>query len=305
MPDYNRPLQFGFFLDPSASNPDRTLEIAHLIDEAGFDLIGIQDHPYQHRHFDTMALIGVILGQTSRVSVFPDVANLPLRPPVMLAKAAATLDLLSGGRFELGLGAGAFWDAINAMGGPVRSPGEAVASLREAVELIRASWTSRSLRFDGEFYTAIGALPGPPPARPIGIWLGVYGPRMLELTGRLADGWVPSMPYAAPAKTIGMQAAIDAAALATGRDPSSIQRIYNIAGDVSPVLESGDKPDDTQIVGPISFWIETLVRLATGYGFDTFIWMATPTGPRLKMFMDEIAPAVLDRVASIRQARGL
>jgi alkanesulfonate monooxygenase SsuD/methylene tetrahydromethanopterin reductase-like flavin-dependent oxidoreductase (luciferase family) len=304
MPDYRRPLQFGFFLDPSASNPGRTLEIAHLIEEAGFDLIGIQDHPYRHRHFDTMALIGVILGQTSRIRVFPDVANLPLRAPAMLAKSAATLDLLTGGRFELGLGAGAFWDAIKAMGGPGRTPGESVRSLREGIELIRQFWTARSVRYDGEFYSAMGARPGPMPAREIGIWLGVYGPRMLELTGALADGWVPSMPYAAPEKTIAMNAAIDTAASAAGRDVASIRRIYNIGGDVSPVLESGESPQDTQIVGPISFWIETLTRLATDYGFDTFVWMATPTGPRLKMFMDEIAPAVRERVETIRAARG-
>jgi len=86
MADYGHDLQFGFFLDPSTGNPDRTVEIAHILDELGFDLIGIQDHPYQQRHFDALALIGYILGQTERIRVFQDVGNLPLRPPVMLAK---------------------------------------------------------------------------------------------------------------------------------------------------------------------------------------------------------------------------
>src|SRR5262245_45637650 len=117
MPDYGHDLQFGFFLDPSTGDPRRTLEIAQIIDELGYDLIGIQDHPYQQKHFDAMALIAYILGQTEKVRVFPDVANLPLRLPAMLAKQAATLDQLSGGRFELGLGASAFWDAIRPMGG--------------------------------------------------------------------------------------------------------------------------------------------------------------------------------------------
>jgi len=111
VPDYGHDLQFGFFLDPSTSDPARTIEVAHILDDLGYDLIGIQDHPYQAKHFDAMALSGYILGATKRIRVFPDVANLPLRPPLMLAQEAATLDQLSGGRFELGLGAGG--DAIH------------------------------------------------------------------------------------------------------------------------------------------------------------------------------------------------
>ena len=123
MPDYGHDLQFGFFLDPATGNPERTVEIAHILEDLGYDLIGIQDHPYEQKHFDAMALIGYLLGHTDRIRIFPDVANLPLRAPTMLAKEAATLDQLSGGRFELGLGAGAFWDAIRAMGGPVAARG--------------------------------------------------------------------------------------------------------------------------------------------------------------------------------------
>ena len=101
MVDYGHDLQYGFFLDPSTGHPERTVEIARILDELGYDLIGVQDHPYQQKHFDAMALMAYILGQTERVRVFPDVANLPLRSPLMLAKEAATLDQLSGGRFEL------------------------------------------------------------------------------------------------------------------------------------------------------------------------------------------------------------
>ena len=99
MADYGHDLQFGFFVDPSTGNPDRTVEIARILDDLGYDLIGIQDHPYQQKHFDALSLIAYLLGQTERVRIFPDVANLPLRSPVMLAKEAATLDQLSGGRF--------------------------------------------------------------------------------------------------------------------------------------------------------------------------------------------------------------
>jgi len=82
-------------------------ELARLADTLGLDLLGIQDHPYVSRFFDTMSLISVLLAETRRLRIFPNVASLPLRPPALLAKSAASLDILSGGRFELGIGAGA------------------------------------------------------------------------------------------------------------------------------------------------------------------------------------------------------
>jgi len=99
----------------------------------------------------TWTLLSMVAATTSRVGLFPDVANLPLRPPAVLAKAAASLDVLSGGRFELGLGAGGFWDAIEAFGGPRRSPSESYAALAEVIEVIRKVWSGeRNLRFEGE-----------------------------------------------------------------------------------------------------------------------------------------------------------
>src|SRR4249920_2293351 len=193
--DYGREVTFGYFLIPNAADP--LLDIAREEERRGLDSIGIQDHPYQRRFVDTWTLMSMIAAVTSRVTIFPDVANLPLRPPAVLAKSAASLDLLSGGRFELGLGAGGFWDAIEAYGGPRRSPGEAYAALDEAIDVTRKVWSGeRNLRFDGTYYhlggAHSGANSGPLPAHPIGIWLGVHGPRALRLTGAKADGWVPS-----------------------------------------------------------------------------------------------------------------
>ena len=303
MPDYGHELQFGFFLDPTTTDPARTLEITRILDDLGYDLIGIQDHPYQQRHFDAMALIGVILGQTRRIRVFPDVANLPLRPPAMLAKQAATLDQLSGGRFELGLGAGNFWDAIRAMGGPVREPRDAITALRDAIEIIQGFWTGQTLRYEGEIYQAVGARPGPVPAHEIGIWLGVLGPRALRLTGELAGGWVPSMSYVSPARAAESNKIIDEAARAAGRDLAAVRRIYNINGDVAPVVESGGSDDDTQIVGPRDHWVAVLTHLAVDHGFSSFILWGVPTAPRLRMFIEEIAPAVKAGVAEARLAQ--
>jgi alkanesulfonate monooxygenase SsuD/methylene tetrahydromethanopterin reductase-like flavin-dependent oxidoreductase (luciferase family) len=304
MADYGHDLQFGFFLDPSTGDPARTVEIARVLDDLGFDLIGVQDHPYQAKHFDALALIAYLLGRTERIRFFPDVANLPLRPPAMLAKQAATLDQLGGGRFELGLGAGAFWEPIRAMGGSVREPKEALAALRESIDLVRAYWSGRTVRHEGEIYRAVGARPGPLPAHEIAIWLGVLGPRALRLTGELADGWIPSMAYVPPAQAARSNAIIDEAARAAGRDPAAIRRIYNLGGDVAPVVEAGSSDDDPQIVGPRDHWVEVLTHLAVDHGFSAFVLWGVPTAPRLRMFIEEIAPAVKERVAEVRASRG-
>jgi alkanesulfonate monooxygenase SsuD/methylene tetrahydromethanopterin reductase-like flavin-dependent oxidoreductase (luciferase family) len=118
MPDYGHDIQFGYFLIPDASDPQGVLETALLTDRLGYDLLAVQDHPYQRRHLDTLSLLAVILGQTERIDVMQDVGNVPLRPPAVFAKAAASLDLLSGGRFKAGLGAGGFLEPAEAMGAP-------------------------------------------------------------------------------------------------------------------------------------------------------------------------------------------
>ncbi len=109
---------FGVFPVPETEKVQQLVEQVLLADRLGLDLVGIQDHPYQRRHLETWTLLSYLAGRTERVRLFPDVANLPLRRPALLAKAAASLDVLSGGRVELGLGAGAFWEAIRAWDGP-------------------------------------------------------------------------------------------------------------------------------------------------------------------------------------------
>jgi alkanesulfonate monooxygenase SsuD/methylene tetrahydromethanopterin reductase-like flavin-dependent oxidoreductase (luciferase family) len=160
--DYGRPVRFGVFVTPLAT--EEPLRLGVLADELGFDLLGIQDHPYQRRFFDTWTLLTAIAMRTERISLFPDVANLPLRPPAMLAKAAASLDILSGGRLELGLGAGGFWDAIVAYGGPRRTPAESVSAVEEAIQVIRLLWSGQhGIRYEGKIYELKGAHSGPLP----------------------------------------------------------------------------------------------------------------------------------------------
>src|SRR4051812_6585629 len=218
-------VEFGIFPVPNAEQAGEILEHVLAAERAGLDLVGIQDHPYQRRFLDTWSLTPFLAARPERIRFFPDVANLPLRSPAVMAKAAATIDLLSTGRFELGLGAGAFWEGIGAMGGPTRSGKESVDALEEAIEVIRLMWSGgRSVSYEGQYYTLGGLHPGPRPAPPIGIWLGRYGPSMRRVVGSLADGWIPSLPRLPVEDVPPRHRAIDEAARAAGRDPAAIRR---------------------------------------------------------------------------------
>jgi|SRR5947209_7059248 len=298
MSDYQQEIHFGANVDPTASDAGWPLRLSRVIEQLGLEYIGMQDHPYNPGFLDTWTLMATLLQATERVHIFPNVANLPLRPPVMLAKAAATLDVLSGGRVELGLGAGAFREGIEAMGGPGRSRGESVEALEEAVQIIRAYWKGdRALRFDGKYYVVKGARPGPRPAHSIGLWLGSYGPRALGVLGRLADGWLPSSSYAPPERLPEMQQRIDMAALAAGRQPRDIRRIYNVMGLIT------EGPVQTLFTGPVHYWVDELTRLAVEVGMDTFIyWPADDRLRQIERFATEVVPAVQEQVASSRGA---
>jgi alkanesulfonate monooxygenase SsuD/methylene tetrahydromethanopterin reductase-like flavin-dependent oxidoreductase (luciferase family) len=100
-------IRFGISVVPAVERVEAIRDLVRYADSAGVQLVGIQDHPYQRHFVDTWSLVGTLIAETRDVSFFTDVASLPLRPPAVMAKAAATLDILSGGRFELGLGGGA------------------------------------------------------------------------------------------------------------------------------------------------------------------------------------------------------
>jgi alkanesulfonate monooxygenase SsuD/methylene tetrahydromethanopterin reductase-like flavin-dependent oxidoreductase (luciferase family) len=297
--DYGHQIEFGYFLIPDAGDPDGVLETARLADRLGYDLLAVQDHPYQRAHLDALALLGVILAQTERIRVFQDVGNLPLRPPAVFAKAAATLDLLSSGRFEAGLGGGGFLDAAHAMGAAALTPGESLEALEEAVAILRASWSDeRSVRFDGRHYRLEGARVGPKPAHEIGIWLGAAKPRALALTGRVADGWAaPLMSYQPPAAAAEAQTIIDRAAREAGRDPGEIRRIYNMSGAFTTAAPAPARDTDEAIVGPPDHWAEVLTHFALDLGFGTFILIAEPDPDTLRTFIEDVAPQVRERVA--------
>jgi alkanesulfonate monooxygenase SsuD/methylene tetrahydromethanopterin reductase-like flavin-dependent oxidoreductase (luciferase family) len=225
------------------------------------------------------------------------VLNLPLRPPAVLARAAASLDLLSDGRFELGIGAGGFWDAIEAMGGPRREPAEAVAAFGEALDIIRAIWDPSErggVRVDGAHYRVRGAKRGPAPVHPIPIWVGAVGPRMLRLIAKRADGWLPSLSYVPRPALIRGNQIIDEAAVAFGRDPREIRRLLNISGSFA----SGD---EVFLQGPPQQWVDQLLPFVLEDGFATFV-LATDDPSTIERWGAEVAPALRNAVAAERQS---
>jgi alkanesulfonate monooxygenase SsuD/methylene tetrahydromethanopterin reductase-like flavin-dependent oxidoreductase (luciferase family) len=295
-----RTVQFGLSLVPSVADMSKLRDLARLADTLGLDLLGIQDHPYVSRLFDTMSLIAMLLAETRRLRLFPNVASLPLRPPTMLAKSAASLDILSGGRFELGIGSGASWEGIAAMGERRLKPGEAIQALEEGIAVMRAIWNGHgSLRYDGKYYSLRGLQPGPRPAHTMGIWVGAVGENMLHLTGRLADGWAAPIVSYLPYERWGWaQDAIDIGARQVGRDPSSILRVANLVGSITNRPDSGQPRGNAPIEGNSAYWIEVLASLALATRFDTFIfWPQAPSSEQIERFAREVAPGVREAVA--------
>ncbi|MFC9689128.1 LLM class flavin-dependent oxidoreductase [Kribbella sp. NPDC056951] len=289
-------VQFGVSINP-ALDVENGYRLAAAAEHSGLSLIGVQDHPYVNNYIDAFVFIGQLLARTRSLSVLSDVANLPLRPPAMLARTASALSRVSGGRFVLGLGAGGYWDAITSMGMPRRSSAEGRRALAEAVQLMRELWQpGAKVTRNGEF-ASVSGLAGQGPAVPI--WIGAQGPRTLAVTGRLGDGWaapIPSyLPYEqyAPANAI-----IDRAAEETGRLPAAVTRVVQLVGTINPTTHStthrspdlvGAEPIRTDARG----WAETLVRLATEQPFTVFVfWPEKGDEMQVRRFGEEVAPMV-------------
>jgi len=288
MTDYGHELKFGTFITPQSQRPKQPVVLAQFSERAGLDLVTFQDHPYQPAFLDTLTLLAWVLASTEKVHVAGDVHNLPLRPPAVLARAAASLDRLSSGRFELGLGPGGFWDGIAAMGGPRRTPGEAVAAVSEAIDIMRAIWNTEErggVRVAGQVFQVVGAKRGPQPAHDISIWLGAAGPRMLRLVGEKADGWLPSLFGRLTVADLARgNRIIDEAATAAGRDPRSIRRLVNFSGAFA-------SSNDGFLHGPAEQWVDQLLPLVLDDGFGTF-FLADDEPDAIQRFGEEVAPAL-------------
>jgi hypothetical protein len=194
---------------------------------------------------------------------------------------------LSHGRVELGIGAGSNWDAIEAMGVRRLDPRDRVKALEEGIYVIRELWDTGKrggVQFDGTHYQLSGTPRGPKPVHDVGIWVGAFKPLMLQLVGRVADGWLPTIPAIQASDLAAGNAVIDAAAIRAGRDPRAIRRLLNITAIVNAL------PPEAAA---------ELTRLALTDGISAFI--VGGDDPRaFATFASEVVPRVREAVEEAR-----
>ena len=253
---------FGTGVNGGLTDASRLRARARLADDLGYDLLSIMDHPYAENRPEAYTALAVMLGETHRISGYVGVTNLPLRPAPLLARALSTLSAFTGGRVVLGLGSGGFWDEITKLGVSPLRPIQAVRAFEEAIELVRAlSGGGREpVTFDGTYYQVHGVYPAPVPDAPI--WTGSSGRTALQITGRLADGWIPSR--AADWTSEHYQWArplIDRAAVDAGRDPSDVLTYFNLPGTLTAEpLRHPRSEDGRWVGGSPEQWVDELTR---------------------------------------------
>jgi alkanesulfonate monooxygenase SsuD/methylene tetrahydromethanopterin reductase-like flavin-dependent oxidoreductase (luciferase family) len=280
-------LIFGVGVPTSAAPGDDPAGLAREAERLGYDFVSAADHPCgSNPSYETMTMLTWIAARTSRVKVASRVLAVPFRRPAMVAKLAASLDLLSSGRFILGLGGGYSDQEIASLGGPVLSPAEKIDGLAEAIQIIRGAWTQSGFTQEGRHHSVHNLEMEPKPAVPIPVWLGAFGPRALAVTGRLADGWIPSLGYMPVEEIPVMRRRIDAVAEAAGRRPDQIRSVLNLSIRVDPDAQA--QPD--AVAGSANQVVSQL-RDLLGLGFTGFNFMTS--GPDQITSMRRLAEDVL------------
>jgi probable F420-dependent oxidoreductase len=274
-------------------DPDHLVDRARRAEALGFDLLSISDHLHaDHPTYEPWTALTWVASATDRISVLTNVLGLPYRAPAVTAKMAETLDRLSGGRLVLGLGVGGYDEEFAAFGLGRRTPGEKVAALDEAVRLIRSLWTEQAVSFAGEHFAAAGARIEPKPSHHIPLWLGTYGPRSLRLTGRLADGWLPSLPRLALDDAVAMRAVVRGGAEAAGRDPDEV----TCAGNVVVTIDAARSPTPQRIAGSSQAVAEQFVAIVRA-GF-TVLQIVFTSPEQDELFAHQVIPVIRDELST-------
>jgi len=287
MPDFGHALQFGTFPEPLAQPPDHAFGLAVRSERWGYDVVAFQDHPYMGDYLDVWTLMSWVAARTSRIRIASNVINLGMRSPALTAKAAATIDLLCGGRFELGVGAGNRWEAMAGMGVRQLRHGQAIDALDEALDVIAGSWATDQpspLVLSGRYHALTGMHRGPGAAHRIPICISAYQPRMLNLVGRRADAWTAGLGRnQTRSQWQQASAMIDDAARRAGRRPADIRRHAGINGGFGTSTEF--------LQGPPAQWVDQLLPSVVEDGVSTFL-LATDDPPTLQRFAAEVIPAL-------------
>ncbi|MEV4199567.1 LLM class flavin-dependent oxidoreductase [Micromonospora globbae] len=289
--NYGHRLEFGTLVTPVATSPATPVALARRSEELGYDLVAFRDDPDQPAHLDIWTLLAWVAGRTERIHLAASVRSVPLRSPAVLARSAASLDLLSGGRLELALGVGDAPEAVEAMGGPRLDPHQAVESVGEALDVIRDMLdTDRqdALRYSGAHHRLAGAERGPLSAHHIPFWLDGDDGRLLRLVGTKADGWLATLDRTGPDGLRAGNKIIDEAAREADRDPAEIRRLVTISGVFADTRRGF-------LDGPPAAWVEDLLPLVVEDGVGTLVVATDDTGT-MERFAREVVPALREAV---------
>jgi alkanesulfonate monooxygenase SsuD/methylene tetrahydromethanopterin reductase-like flavin-dependent oxidoreductase (luciferase family) len=283
---------FGLGISPKAGPGFDPVGTGTRAEELGFDFLSISDHPEgTEPTWEAWTVLSWIAARTSTIRLGTRVLGVPYRPPAMVAKMAETFDRLSGGRLILGLGGGHSDEEFRAFGLNVPSPRDKVDGLGEAIRIIRGLWTEPAFTLHGRLFRTEAANLSPKPEHRIPIWLGTFGPRALDLTGRLADGWIPSHGHAPPEIVPGLRNRIITAALDAGRDPDEITCAYHIQLNLNGSDEPGVLTGET---GLIADQLVSFTKL--GFTALSLVPVGSDRETQLERIAAEIIPAVRSQI---------
>jgi probable F420-dependent oxidoreductase len=280
----------GLDVSTSAAPGADPVSDARQAERLGFDFVSISDHLHGTTPtYETWTLLTWLAAATSRIGLATRVLAAPYRHPAVVAKMAETLDRLSGGRVILGVGGGYSDEEFRGFGVGERSPRDKVDGLEEAIRIARGVWSEPAFTYQGRLYRTERAELSPKPARRIPIWLGTYGKRALAVTGRLADGWIPSLGFAPPEQAIAMRERVLAAAREAGRDPAELTCAYNVAFRIDEA--TGSPAASPAVVSGSAEQVAQQLRDFVAMGFDAL--NLNPAGPGRRDQVDQLAADVL------------
>lgn len=271
---------------------DQIAEIATALEAHDWDGLSVSDHIFWNREgvdrncFEAWTLLAALAPITSTLRLSTLVTANSYRQPSLLAKMAAGIDNISGGRVDFGIGAGWKQDEYEAYGYPFPGIGTRQAQMSEAIDLTRLMWTEGTANFDGKHYQLVDAVSAPKPVQStIPIWIGGHGDNLLKIVAAKADGW--NMVFGRSLDELrDRHAALDQACADIDRDPADVDRsvfLFTAVVDNDREIDAITAELDLQLdgagarfvetgkrsglIGPADQVIEALqAHLATGFG---------------------------------------
>lgn len=215
-------MKFGFIPTEGGRFYPEALEEVQLGEELGFDSVWMEEHHGLKDHYwpSPLMVLAGFATRTERLELGTDVLVLPFYQPAKIAEDAAMLDVISGGRFTLGVAIGYRPDEFSMFQVPMERRG---ARFVEQIGIIRRLWAEDSVDFEGEFFRLQGARIEPKPTRAGGvpIWIGAWGPLGMKRAAQLADAWVPG-PTANLEKLLSARGIYHQELRAIGKEPSAV-----------------------------------------------------------------------------------